>query len=259
MKKYFPHIIFLAFLMLLPCVLGAQNNKVVQNRPYIDQRPFHYGFLAGIHLQDMEFDNNGLIDADGNEWYTDIASYEPGFSVGILGEVLINKYLSFRVVPSMHFGTKQVTFLNHKDGAKDHQTIKSTYISLPLDLKISGMRVNNYRPYVMLGIDPMMDLTVKKNKTQVSSLDNLAYIYGKDPSGSDIPQTEEMRDNDRVNLTGTYDYRKNNDPGNKNRTSKTGSAGKTGDQTPIGIWLLILCGAGIGILMMVQRKMKKKE
>ena len=164
MKKYFPHIIFLAFLMLLPCVLDAQNNKVVQNRPYIDQRPFHYGFLAGIHLQDMEFDNNGLIDADGNEWYTDIASYEPGFSVGILGEVLINKYLSFRVVPSMHFGTKQVTFLNHKDGAKDHQTIKSTYISLPLDLKISGMRVNNYRPYVMLGIDPMMDLTVKKNK-----------------------------------------------------------------------------------------------
>ena len=164
MKKYFPHIIFLAFLMLLPCVLGAQNNKVVQNRPYIDQRPFHYGFLAGIHLQDMEFDNNGLIDADGNEWYTDIASYEPGFSVGILGEVLINKYLSFRVVPSMHFGTKQVTFLNHNDGAKDHQTIKSTYISLPLDLKISGMRVNNYRPYVMIGIDPMMDLTVKKNK-----------------------------------------------------------------------------------------------
>ena len=155
MKKYFPHIIFLAFLMLLPCVLGAQNNKVVQNRPYIDQRPFHYGFLAGIHLQDMEFDNNGLIDADGNEWYTDIASYEPGFSVGILGEVLINKYLSFRVVPSMHFGTKQVTFLNHKNGAKDHQTIKSTYISLPLDLKISGMRVNNYRPYVMLGIDPI--------------------------------------------------------------------------------------------------------
>jgi len=160
-----PSLFILFTLLILPsCVLFAQNNKVVQNRPYIDQRPFHYGFLAGIHLQDMEFDNNGFKDADGNEWYADIPSYEPGFSVGILGEVLVNKYLSVRAVPSMHFGTKQLTFLNHKDGAKEHQTIKSTYISLPIDLKISGQRINNYRPYAMVGVDPMLDLTIKKNK-----------------------------------------------------------------------------------------------
>lgn len=151
--------------MMLPtCVLNAQNNKVVQNRPYIDQRPFHYGFLAGIHMQDIEFDHNGYMDANGNEWYADAGSYEPGFSVGILGEVLINKHVSLRAVPTMHFGTKQLTFRNNLDGAKTHQTIKSTYISLPLNVKLSGMRINNYRPYAMLGINPMLDLTIKKNK-----------------------------------------------------------------------------------------------
>lgn len=164
MKKS-PFLYILLLIWLLPsCVLRSQNNKVVQNRPYIDQRPFHYGFLAGVHMQDIEFENNGHKDAEGNEWYADAGSYEPGFSVGILGEVLINKYLSFRVVPSMHFGTKQLTFRNHKDGAKDHLTIKSTYVSLPLDLKISGQRINNYRPYAMVGVDPMLDLTIKKNK-----------------------------------------------------------------------------------------------
>ena len=42
-------------------VVMAQPRKVM-NRPYIDQRPFHYGFLAGLHAQDIEFTNNGYID-----------------------------------------------------------------------------------------------------------------------------------------------------------------------------------------------------
>ena len=163
MRRAYLYIIVMLAAALPGCLQG-QNNKVVQNRPYIDQRPFHYGFLAGVHLQDIEFENNGFKDDAGNEWYADIGSYEPGFSVGILGELLINKYVSVRAIPTMHFGTKEVSFLNHKDGAKEHQTMKSTYISLPLDLKFSGQRINNYRPYFMVGVDPMLDLTVKKNK-----------------------------------------------------------------------------------------------
>jgi hypothetical protein len=137
---------------------------VVQNRPYIDQRPFHYGFLAGVHMQDIEFENNGHKDAEGNEWYADAGSYEPGFSVGILGEVLINKYLSFRVVPSMHFGTKNVNFRNEQDNKRLFQTIKSTYITVPVDVKFAAERFNNYRPYIMAGVTPAFDLTVKKQK-----------------------------------------------------------------------------------------------
>ena len=39
--------------------ISAQPRKVM-NRPYIDQRPFHYGFHAGLHVQDIEFTNNGF-------------------------------------------------------------------------------------------------------------------------------------------------------------------------------------------------------
>jgi hypothetical protein len=35
---------------------------------------------------------------------------------------------------------------------------------VPVDLKFSAERFNNYRPYVMCGINPMLDLTVKKQK-----------------------------------------------------------------------------------------------
>lgn len=41
--------------------LHSQTRKVM-HRPYVDQRPFHYGFLAGMQFMDIEFSQNGYID-----------------------------------------------------------------------------------------------------------------------------------------------------------------------------------------------------
>ena len=151
-------------LCLLPAVgLSAQTRKVM-NRPYIDQRRFHYGFLAGIQLQDIELEQNGYADANGNQWFAETPNYEPGFSVGILGEFYLTPHLSLRVIPSMHFGTKNVTFRNNLNGERQYQSIKSTYFSVPIDVKFAAQRFNNYRPYMVAGVNPMLDLTVKKQK-----------------------------------------------------------------------------------------------
>lgn len=155
----------LSFVLLcLVTLTSAAQTRKVMNRPYIDQRPYHYGFFFGIHAQDIEFQNNGYTDEAGNEWYTDVPNYEPGFSVGILGELGLTKNIALRAIPTMHFGQKTVRFQNHLDG--DHQllTMKSTYISLPLDAKFTAERFNNYRPYIMAGINPMFDLTIKKQR-----------------------------------------------------------------------------------------------
>ena len=48
---------------------GAQE-RTVENRPYTDLRPFHFGVLVGTHFQDIEFQNAGpvtYLDADGIE------------------------------------------------------------------------------------------------------------------------------------------------------------------------------------------------
>ena len=144
-------------------LLHAQTRKVM-NRPYIDQRPYHYGFLAGIHMQDIEFVNNGFTDEAGNQWFADVANYDPGFSVGILAELNLHPNIALRFIPTMHFGEKTVTFHNQLDGTRVFQNMKSTNVSLPIDVKFSGERFNNYRPYVMCGVNPVYDLTVKKQR-----------------------------------------------------------------------------------------------
>src|SRR3712207_7944737 len=51
----FPSLLCLSTLMAI-----AQMYRTVQNRPYTDLRPFHFGVLLGTHLQDIEFTNVGL-------------------------------------------------------------------------------------------------------------------------------------------------------------------------------------------------------
>ena len=164
-----------------PQQLVAQVRKV-QNRPYIDMRRWHYGFLIGTHMQDLEFVNNGYIhtleDGTQESWFTDVASYTPGFSVGVLGELKLTEYFSLRFIPTMYFGDKTATFREQKSGAIEQQSIKSTYLSVPVDVKWSAERFNNHRPYVVAGIAPMMDLTVKRQRELLVQRADVALEVG---------------------------------------------------------------------------------
>lgn len=140
----------------------AQQNRKVQNRPYIDLRPFHYGFSFGIHQQSLIMPNSGYIDPEtGRQWFVSNDNFSPGFTVGLIGEWRINSFLAFRLLPTMHFASKHITFREQTSGDVEHQTMKSTYIVLPFNIKVAAPRHNNYRPYVVTGFNASYDLTSK--------------------------------------------------------------------------------------------------
>lgn len=164
---------FLLSLFLLGCsLLGFAQERKVQNKPYIDLRPLHFGILIGTHLQDIEFENVGLqtfVDEDGiaseRLIVTDADTWNPGFSVGVLAELRLHENLALRFTPSMYFGAKHITFLdlmNIDEQGRVHKTtqdLKSTYIGLPINLKFSAPRWNNYRPFISAGISGTINLT----------------------------------------------------------------------------------------------------
>lgn len=156
-------IVYILLLLVLPLSSLAQERKV-QNKPYIDYRILHYGFFVGTHFQDMEFVNNGFVTENGEMWYADIAEYSPGLSVGVLADLRLNNYFSLRLLPTMHFGQNNVQFREQTSGEIVRQQLKTTYIALPLQVKFAAERFNNYRPYVVVGASPMVNLTVKKQR-----------------------------------------------------------------------------------------------
>lgn len=160
-----PHHLLAYICAFCCCLTAIAQERVIQHRPYIDQRQLHYGFFVGLNMMDMEMTNNGYVDpVSGQQWYTEVDNYQPGFSVGVLGEMRINKTFGLRLQPTIHFGQKHVVFHEQITGRDSTQNVKSTYISLPFNLKIAAPRYNNFRPYATLGISPTLDLTTRKHQ-----------------------------------------------------------------------------------------------
>lgn len=154
-------LLFFAWLCVL--VVSAQQ-RVVQYRPYIDERFLHYGFQFGVQMQDLEMQNNGYVDpATGEQWYADVDNYSPGFNVGVLAEFKLHKHFAFRITPTIYFGQKRIWMHERISGRDTTQNVKSTLISLPLHVKMSAPRYNNFRPYFIAGLAPTIDLTTKKH------------------------------------------------------------------------------------------------
>lgn len=154
----------LFFVQLTVC--WAQERRV-QNKPYIDERRFHYGFFVGAHDQSLRLDNNGYMPPSGDamagqQWVAQADQTNFGFSVGVLGEWRMSRYLALRVLPSLHFGSRHITFRELGMDKYESQDMKSCYVGVPVDLKVAAPRFNNYRPYVLFGVAPMYDLITSK-------------------------------------------------------------------------------------------------
>ena len=156
------------------CLTATAQERKVQNKPYTDLRPLHLGILVGMNLQDIELENVGpqtILLEDGTTKTETIVcdddKWNAGFSVGVLADLRISQHLNLRFTPSMHFGAKHLTFYNMTELTPEGrltemtQDMKTTYMSFPVDLKFSAERWNNYRPYIIAGVNQLVNLTSK--------------------------------------------------------------------------------------------------
>lgn len=157
---------------------GAPREKL-NNRPYADLKRWHLGFSVGAHFQDLQFTHNGLVTPDGQRWVAEVPSFSPGFCVNVLADLRLHRYLNLRVSPGMYFGSKTVTMIDYNadqsavtplpDDDANYmpvnatQDIKSAYVVVPIDLKISGDRLRNTRPYVTAGVMAAFDVSKKRS------------------------------------------------------------------------------------------------
>ncbi len=86
-------------------------------------------------------------------------SFSPGFCVNGLVDYRLNHLFNLRFTPGMYFGNRDITMREYGSGAELRQNVKSALVVLPLDLKFSGLRYRNSRPYVTAGVMPTFNVT----------------------------------------------------------------------------------------------------
>lgn len=162
--KFILALLFSFILAGVPAAAARDLNDKIMNRPYADLRRWHLGFSIGMHTEGMKFVHNGLAVTEAGElWRVDQPGYQPGFCVNGLLSLRLNNYFSLRFSPGMYFGSRDLKMVELNSGAVEEQSVKSTYVVLPVDLKFAAMRYRNSRPYVVAGVMPAFDVSKKRS------------------------------------------------------------------------------------------------
>lgn len=151
-----------AVLVSAGIVNARQFNDKVLNRPYADNRAWHLGFSVGLHTQDVAFTHNGFVTEDGETWFMEQPSFQPGFCVNGLFDLRLNNWFNLRFSPGLYFGNRDIKMLDTTHGNTERQSLKSTFVVMPVDIKYSSVRYRNARPYLTAGVMPAFDVAKKR-------------------------------------------------------------------------------------------------
>ena len=167
MKKI---IIILAFLLAFQNG-SAQlftNEKVANNIDNIDQKRLSWGYFLGFNPYDFKLNYN--------EELKDILVDDSfGFHLGLVGDMRINEFMNLRLEPGVFFTTRNLRYdesyfngteFNDADLLRE---VKSTYIHVPLLLKISTKRINNFKPFILGGFSTALNLSSNQDNPDDNS------------------------------------------------------------------------------------------
>lgn len=176
MKK---KIVIVCFLFFVFKTFSQQKNNQFENLQNFDKQKVHFGYFIGVNLY------NSKIDYKKNPIFNTQYQEEFGLNIGLIGDLRLSENLNLRFEPGLQTSKASVKFNERSNFTQKSDTlrsIKSTYIHLPLLLKFSSKRINNFRPYVIGGISTSLNLSSNENspednKNKVFRLKSTTFYY----------------------------------------------------------------------------------
>lgn len=190
-KKIKSTIIVFILLALLPVFTQAQMKRF-QNLPRYDNAKYHFGFTVAVNqmnftikpnpynyttVYDPTFTPDLAVDSSMMLAITSDPTF--GFSVGIVGDMMLGKYFNLRFIPSLSFGERYLnyTVLGWDDGEEKiidiRKNIASGMVDLPIILKYKSKRHNNMRMYVLAGFQYSIDLASNARRKEVNKIEQV--------------------------------------------------------------------------------------
>jgi hypothetical protein len=169
--------------------------------PTYDQDLFHFGFVLGVDLSYVtirpiadltthNFDSTYIPDIlpmpDSARVLSVTSNPAPGFVISIVANMRLAENLDLRFIPSLTFGDRDLVYSvsTYREGIKTDRNITkkvpSTYVNFPLELKFKSDRYNNFRAYVMGGVQYTLDLASQAKKREQRNADQKIVKFNRD-------------------------------------------------------------------------------
>lgn len=165
MKKFF----IVIAILICSHNLSAQlfSKEKVQNLQNFDKPRLSWGYILGFNSYDFNFDYAADYDQPDI-----IVNKSVGYSVGLLGNLRLNDYFDLRLEPMVTFTQRELVFSDpgFNRPSESIREVGATYVHIPLLLKMSAKRLNNFKPFIVGGISTSINLSSNENNPD----DNLA-------------------------------------------------------------------------------------
>ncbi len=154
MKKLF----FVLAIVLFAQSVQAQlfSKERLANLENFDNRFLTWGYFLGFNSYDFKFD---YIDQNTDANTDVLVEGQSGFNVGLIGDMRINNYVNLRLEPGLYYTQRNLTFPGFEEERDFLREVKSTYIHVPLLVKLSTKRLNNIRPFIVAGVSTSLNLS----------------------------------------------------------------------------------------------------
>ena len=147
-------LITLFSLVVLPRAV-AQRHAL--NMSEHDEKIYYFGITFGFNYSQYRLHyTNSFAQTDTIRRAS--PTWKPGFNLGLMGNLRINKFIDLRFIPCLIFAEKGIKYNMSPDTTAD-RSIESIYMQLPLQLKFKSERIRNFRFYALLGGDFNYDLS----------------------------------------------------------------------------------------------------
>lgn len=156
--------------LLLPLLVFGQKQKV-WNKPLYDSHLYHFGFSFSAGTLDFSVDHHKdfLKESVFDTIYSVEGLRKPIFGASIVTNLKLNDNFDLRFIPGLAFGQRDLEYLNNVPDEQGNENyyihamkIESTFLQFPLLIKYRAVRQNNYRPYIIAGVNYTLDLATRK-------------------------------------------------------------------------------------------------
>ena len=153
----------LLFLMFFIAGFCQKNNTKIENLQNFDKQKLHFGYFIGFNQY------NYKLDYKINPNYATWIEESIGVNIGLIGDLRINEYINLRFEPGLHTNKLNLRFNERSKFTQNSDTIrsvKSSYIHIPLLIKLSTKRLDNFRPYLIGGVSTSFNLSSNQNSPE---------------------------------------------------------------------------------------------
>lgn len=152
-------------LLILTLLIASQSvsaqlfsREKIKNKENFDKQLLTWGFFLGLNSYDYQFNYE-------RDQPDILVETNVGFSVGLISNLRISNHFDLRFEPGLFITQRNLqydpTYFNGQEfsDADLLREVKSTYVHFPLLLKMSTKRLNNFKPFILVGLSTSINLS----------------------------------------------------------------------------------------------------